>query len=237
MHEGHRRRLYEKLKSGGNLFEHELLEMLLFNAYPRKNTNPVAHELLTRFPSISAVLSASYEELVSVPGVGEQVALYLMCLGKCLERRNDADCFASISNRGSLGEFVKLRMRGKTSEILEMYFFDKNGRLIRICPFSSGESDRVTVKPEEIIKLISVSHPYAVVIAHNHTNGVAWPSSADDDFTKECQIICSMNNVRLYDHVIYVSGDALFSYFESGRLAAIEQKYSIGNILKNGKYT
>lgn len=237
MHEGHRRRLYEKLKSGGNLFEHELLEMLLFNAYPRKNTNPVAHELLTRFPSISAVLSASYEELVFVPGVGEQVALYLMCLGKCLERRNDADCFASISNRGSLGEFVKLRMRGRTSEILEMYFFDKNGRLIRICSFSSGASDRVTVKPEEIIKLISVSHPYAVVIAHNHTNGVASPSSADDDFTKECQIICSMNNVRLYDHVIYVSDDALFSYFESGRLAAIEQKYSIGNILKNGKYT
>ena len=80
MHEGHRRRLYEKLKSGGNLYEHELLEMLLFNAYPRKNTNPLAHELLNRFPSISAVLNADYEELIAVPGVGEQVALYLLCV-------------------------------------------------------------------------------------------------------------------------------------------------------------
>ena len=56
MHEGHRQRLYEKLKNGDNLFEHEILEMLLFNAYPRKNTNPIAHELLNRFPSISEVL-------------------------------------------------------------------------------------------------------------------------------------------------------------------------------------
>ena len=56
MHEGHRRRLYEKLKNGDNLFEHEILEMLLFNSYPRKNTNPIAHDLLSRFPGIGAVL-------------------------------------------------------------------------------------------------------------------------------------------------------------------------------------
>ena len=67
MHEGHRRRMYQKLKNGDNLYEHEVLEMLLFNAYPRKNTNPVAHELLERFPSISAVLSADIDELMSVP--------------------------------------------------------------------------------------------------------------------------------------------------------------------------
>ena len=49
MHEGHRQRLWEKLKQGDNLFEHELLEILLFNAYPRNNVNPVAHALLQRF--------------------------------------------------------------------------------------------------------------------------------------------------------------------------------------------
>ena len=101
MHEGHRQRLYQKLKDGDNLFEHELLEMLLFNAYPRKNTNTVAHELLKRFPSISAVLAAGYDELISVPGVGEQVALYLMCVGKCVARGNDADSFAVVTCRGA----------------------------------------------------------------------------------------------------------------------------------------
>lgn len=237
MHEGHRRRLYEKLKNGDNLFEHEILEMLLFNAYPRKNTNPIAHELLSRFPSIGAVLSASYDELVSVPGVGEQVALYLMCLGKCVEKGSVADSFTVFSCRGDIFDFVKTRMREKRVEVLELYFTDKNGRLSRICRFTSGASDRVVVQPEEVIKLISVSHPYAMVIAHNHTAGTSRPSAMDDDFTKQCQIICSMNNVRLYDHVIYASDDDIFSYFDSGRLDGIEKQFSIRNILRNGKQT
>ena len=235
MHEGHRRRLYEKLKNGDNLFEHEVLEMLLFNAYPRKNTNPVAHNLLERFPSIAEVLSASYDELVSVPGVGEQVALYLMCVGKCVEKGNSARAFATFSCRGDVYGFVKLRLHGLHSERLELYFVDKTGNLSRISSFSSGDSDKVVVSPEEIIRLISVTRPYGMVAAHNHVEGTAEPSGADDDFTKQCQIICSMNNVRLYDHVILASDGTVFSYFDSGRLDEIEREYSIRNLIKNGK--
>lgn len=95
----------------------------------------------------------------------------------------------------------------------------------------------MVVQPEEVIKLISVSHPYAMVIAHNHTAGSSCPSAMDDDFTKQCQIICSMNNVRLYDHVIYASDDDIFSYFDSGRLDEIERQFSISSILRNGKQT
>ena len=97
-----------------------------------------------------------------------------------------------------------------------------------------GDSDRVTVAPEELIKLISVAHPYGMIIAHNHVGVAANPSAADDDFTKQCQIICSMNNVRLYDHII-CSGEQCYSYFETGRLDGIERSYSISSILKNGK--
>ena len=235
MHEGHRRRMYEKLKAGDNIFEHELLEMLLFNAYPRKNTNPVAHELLNRFPSISAVLSASFEELIAVPGVGEQVALYLMCLGKCIERGNRTDCFTVIKNRGEAFGMVGMRLGGKTAEVLEIYLLDRNGKVLRICSYTSDECHKVTVKPEEIIKLISVSRPYGILVAHNHTSGSARPSPADDDFTKECQIICSMNNVRFYDHIIYAAPDNIFSYFDSGKLTEIERKFSIGSIIGNEK--
>lgn len=36
MHEGHRSRMYEKLKRGDSLYEHELLEILLFNVSAQK---------------------------------------------------------------------------------------------------------------------------------------------------------------------------------------------------------
>ena len=86
MHEGHRKRMYEKLKNDDGLYEHELLEILLFNAFQRKNTNPIAHALLDSFGSISGVLNASVEELCAVEGVGESVALYLKCIGECTKR-------------------------------------------------------------------------------------------------------------------------------------------------------
>ena len=235
MHEGHRSRLYQKLKDGDNLFEHELLEMLLFNAYPRKNTNPIAHALLERFPSISAVLSADIDSLQTVPGVGEQVALYLKCVGMCVEKGNGTQAFAAFATRGDFYEFVKKRMRGLSEEVLEFYFIDRIGRLTRIAPFTSHKADRVSVPPEDIIKLISVNRPYGLVMAHNHPNAAPEPSGVDDDFTKECQLICSMNNVQFYDHVIYATGDVIYSYFDSGKLDIIMREFSIKKILNNGK--
>ena len=78
-HAGHRKRLIEKLEKG-MLHEHEVLEALLFNAVPRKNTNDLAHRLLAEFGSVPAVLEAPISLLKKVDGVGESVAAYIKCV-------------------------------------------------------------------------------------------------------------------------------------------------------------
>ena len=95
MHEGHRKRMYEKLKNNDGLLDHEILEILLFNAVPRKNTNPIAHNLLNTFGSLGGVFNATHRQLVTVDGVGESVAAYLKCIAEC-NRRISAD-FAGIA--------------------------------------------------------------------------------------------------------------------------------------------
>ncbi len=40
MHEGHRRRMYEKLKNDDGLHDHEILEILLFNAFRERIPTP-----------------------------------------------------------------------------------------------------------------------------------------------------------------------------------------------------
>lgn len=229
MHEGHRKRLWEKLRSGDNLFEHELLEILLFNAYPRKNVNPVAHALLERFSSISEVINADVEELTQVEGVGENVALYLKCIGECMRLKNNCDSFAVIKNTGELKEFVSARMRGRADEVLEFYLMDKAGRVRRICTYTDNDPARVNIRPEEIVKMISIYRPHGVYMAHNHTDSPAVPSSADDDVTKKVQVICNLNNVRFYDHCIYAP-DGIYSYFLTNRLDEIAEKYSVSNL-------
>ena len=82
---------------------------------------------------------------------------------------------------------------------------------------------------EEIAKMISVCRPHGVYMAHNHTDSPCFPSDADDDMTKKVQVICNLNNVRLYDHCIFAP-DGIYSYFLTNRLDDIAREYSVSNL-------
>lgn len=91
VHKNHRKRLRERYeREGADSFEpHELLELFLFDAIPRVNTNPIAHRLLNRFNSLDGVLRASAKELMEVKGIGERAANYIV---ECAEsERRDAE--------------------------------------------------------------------------------------------------------------------------------------------------
>lgn len=232
MHQGHRKRMYEKLKNGDTLYEHELLEILLFNAYPRVNTNPIAHALLNTFGSISGVLNAEVDELCAVEGVGESVALYLKCIAECT--KNTSQNSAGVANLKSYEDFknfVRLRLRGKTEEVLELYCLEKSGKVKKIFKFTSNEQNKVQVYTEKVANVIATNKPYGLLIAHNHLNGSSEPSSNDDRFTTEVQVMCSMNNVQLYDHCIYASDKDIFSYFTSGKIDKIKREYSFERLV------
>ena len=61
MHEGHRERLRKSFLSAGAyaLHDHQLLELILTYAIPRKDTNPLAHQLLKAYGSLEKVLAAA----------------------------------------------------------------------------------------------------------------------------------------------------------------------------------
>ena len=78
IHAEHRARMREKyLQMRDAMPDHEILELLLFNVIPRRNTNPIAHALLNRFGSLDEVFRASIPQLTSVEGVGEKTAMFL----------------------------------------------------------------------------------------------------------------------------------------------------------------
>ena len=66
-HDGHRQRLKTEFLARPDSFpDHKLLELLLFYANPRSDTNPLAHQLIDHFGSLAGVLDASVEELKKV---------------------------------------------------------------------------------------------------------------------------------------------------------------------------
>ena len=88
VHDGHRERLKARYLEHGldNFNDINVLELLLFYAIPRADTNLIAHELLNRFGSLSGVLEASIQELQNVSGIGENSALLLSLIPQVSRR-------------------------------------------------------------------------------------------------------------------------------------------------------
>ncbi len=224
--------MYEKLNNSDDLFDHEVLEVLLYSACPRVNTNPVAHALLDRFVSISGVFNASIDELKEVDGVGANVAYFIKTVGLCAERAGSIGTSPTLKTFGDCKHFINLRLRGKTEEFIELYFLNKAGRVQRIFSYTSFEKSRASVKVDDILRNVALSRPHGIIIAHNHVDGSANPSEYDDNFTRTVQFICNMNGVQLIDHFIYLSQDEIYSYNDNGRLREVKNFCSLESFEK-----
>ena len=228
MHEGHRQRMLAKLSNDDDLYDHELLEILLFFVCPRKNTNPLAHELLDRFGSLKEVFNATDEEIKSVFGAGSSVANYLKALGRCYERIGNVEGVAVLKTFGDCKKFVSMRFKNVSEEKLELYFLDRGGKVKRQFSYTSFDRNKASVTSHEVIKKIALVKPYSIIVAHNHLNGSVNPSANDDKFTGRMQIICNLNNVVLLDHLIYSDGN-FYSYKDAGRLNEIKSRCTLDN--------
>ncbi|MDE7305772.1 MAG: hypothetical protein K2N33_00110, partial [Clostridia bacterium] len=205
---------------------------LLYNAFQRKNTNPLAHALLDRFCTINNIVNASVEELMTVEGIGEQTAYYIRVVGQCLKRIKEVEGLALLKNFGDCKRLVSMRLRGKTEEYLELYFTEKSGRVFRVHTFTTADRNRVSATADEIVRAIALAKPHGILVAHNHLNGSAYPSDEDDLFTREMQLICSFNNVKLIDHIIYAGDDNIFSYETAGVTDKLRRELALDNVIK-----
>lgn len=79
LHAGHRSRVRQRFLTSGleSFQDHEVLELLLFYAVPRRDVNEMAHMLIDRFSSLQGVLDAPAEELCAIPGMGPKTANFL----------------------------------------------------------------------------------------------------------------------------------------------------------------
>ena len=141
-HAGHRKRKKEQfLRCGLDAFApHEALELLLFYAIPRADTNAMAHALLVRFGSLDGVFRAPVEELMRVEGVGESAALLLHLVPQLYKRsQTDLDRRGqAIPDAVAAGDFFKKYFWNERGETLTPvdYFPNFIGEMLRF--FAGG---------------------------------------------------------------------------------------------------
>ena len=222
LHAGHRARLRKRfLEEGLDAFEdHQVLELLLFFAIPRRDTNELAHLLLRRYGSLSAVLEADPVDLARTEGLGGGAAA-LLALVPALTRRYWADRTRhqrhALTTTERAAEFVVPFMAGRTNEVFCVLCLDTQCRVIVPALVEEGLPDRAHVEPRQVVEVALRHKAHSVILAHNHPTGQAKPTTADHRVTQSLMAAFSAIGIPVRDHLI-VAGEQWFSFARAGDL-------------------
>jgi DNA repair protein RadC len=218
---GHRDRLRERATAGGlaALPDYELLELYLFRSIPRGDVKPLAKQLIARFGSLGGVLGATPEELRTVKGVGEALALDLNLMHEAALRtaREAVARRPVISSWSALLAYVKTALAHEAREQFRVLFLDKKNALVADEIMGHGTVDHAPVYPREVVRRALELSASALILVHNHPSGDPTPSQADIDITRQIAEASRTMRISVHDHLV-VGRDGIASCKARGLL-------------------
>ena len=217
-HSGHRGRLKQEFLLRPDSFPvHKLLELLLFYANPRSDTNPLAHDLMDHFGTLAGVLDATPDALKAVPGIGEHAATLFKAVNELSRRYHAVRTDVSGVPQSSRDYFRLLHSYffGARNECLCLLCMDGKHKVLGIRQMGEGNVNAVQVVTRLIVEAALALNATAVVLAHNHVSGLAIPSQEDVSTTYALREILLHVGVELVDHLVF-SDDDMVSMRDSG---------------------
>ena len=221
IHDGHREKKRQQFLQHGldSFADHEVLELLLFYAIPRKDTNPIAHALMDRFGSLDAVLSAPVEELCRVKGVGESAAALLKLTPQVYRRSRIAAAERErvLNSSQRAGDYLLELFTGEPAEVLYELCLDRKGKLLACRRVGEGGVSSINVDLRKIVENALLTGASGVILSHNHPSGIALPSADDCAATVRVKEALKTVGLVLVDHIVVADGDYV-SMADSGQL-------------------
>ncbi len=203
---GHRARLRGRLleQGGDALLDHELVEYLLALAIPRRDTKPLAKQLLAHYGGLSALITADAENIARQPGMGETstAALKIVqatALRLLSEPVREQPILASWQ---ALLDYLRADMAHLTIERMRVLYLNSKNQLVRDEIASEGSIDQTAVYVREIIRRAMDLGSAAIILVHNHPSGDSSPSRQDITMTREIADAGKKLGVSVHDHII-----------------------------------
>jgi DNA repair protein RadC len=217
---GHRQRLRDRFAATGvaGLADYEILELLLSYAIPRRDTKPLAKELIKRFKSVSAVLHAEPIALAEIDGIGENAATFLRLvretgaytLSEKIEGRS------AISHRRDVEAYLRQSFGRRSDEFIAALYLDNANHILCAEEVAKGTVNQCVLYPRDVVERAIRHKASSLILAHNHPGGTAEPSEADWQITRRIIDIGKLLDIPLLDHII-VCQDRVVSLREMWR--------------------
>ena len=186
------------------LADHEMLEMVLFLALPRRDTKPIARALLARFGSFGAVIGAPVPELLSVEDLGEAGAAALKLVHAASVRLLKAPVSEAplLTSWDRVTDYLRAEMGHERVEQFRVLFLDNRNRLIDDEVQGRGTIGHTPAYPREVVRRALELHATALVLAHNHPSGEPTPSREDIAMTRDIERAAATMGIAVHDHIV-----------------------------------
>jgi DNA repair protein RadC len=208
--DGHRARMRNRLLGAGpeSLADHEMLEMLLFLALPRRDTKAIARAVLTRYRSFANAIAATPQDLRAVDGLGEAGIAALKLAHAAALRLLRAEIVGQpvLNNWDRLMDYLHAVLARERVEQFRVLFLDSRNRLLADEAQARGTVNHTPVYPREVVKRALELQATALILVHNHPSGDPSPSTDDIAMTREVRSAATALSLVLHDHVVVGNG-------------------------------
>ncbi len=219
--EGHRQRLRERFERSGldGFHDHEVLELVLSYALPRRDVKGIAKELLHEFKTLAAVFDAPSASLVRVDGIGQYAAVFISLIPRLLERyhRDRWKQNPVFQSTGEVVSYLGSVLGIERNEVFCILALNSQNGLIAMERIQRGSVNKTAVFPRLVVESSLKHRATAVVLSHNHPGGDPNPSQADRLLTQKLKRVLNELDIVVHDHII-IAGPNSYSFAEHGEM-------------------
>lgn len=216
---GHRKRLRERFINANleAFSKHEIIELLLTFTLPRRDTKPIAKDLIKQYGSVAGILDAPVEKLKKIDGIGEitpiLIKFFKELLAYYLYEKDIKNRF--LSSTEDVVSYFRTKMQGLPQEEFKAVYLSTKNKILDVETIAAGTVDHSVIYPREIIKKALNHNAKSIILVHNHPSGDPNPSEADKEITRKLKIICELMDINVYDHVI-IGKNSYISFAQKG---------------------
>jgi DNA repair protein RadC len=193
-----RERLYHK--GAESLADAELLAIQLGAGLAGRSAMDMAHDLLSRYGSLSGVRLAAVFEIT-----------------RRLRSRNGQGRVVLSSPEQVFARYGPL-MEDLKKEVFRVALLDAQNGLLRDVVVSEGTLSASLVHPREVFKPAILESAASIILLHNHPSGDPTPSREDLRLTRQLVDCSELLDLRIHDHVI-IGRERFISLAQRGALA------------------
>lgn len=222
---GHRARLRERfLKSiadnnTASLPDYEILELILFACYPRKDVKPIAKSILDEFGNLANLFSCDLSKLEQSDDLNPSTITMIKTIHEINSRviKSTMEEKQVLQSWKAVLDYCKVNMGNSSKEQFRILFLNQKNMLIKDEVQQIGTVDETPVYPREVVKRALELGATSLILVHNHPSGDPRPSKADINITEQIEVALNAININLHDHLI-IAGDKHFSFAGNGLL-------------------